>query len=135
MFSKRYSTAVQQHQVEMTGINKDLEWNITKRKEVETYYQTLFNVANDAILISKGLQHTECNHKAEEIFGLSREEILAKTMLELSPTYQPDGSLSTDSIQRIIENSRKGEQQFFRWSFSRSDGRNFRPRSTSRSSP
>lgn len=125
MFSKRYSTAVQQHQIEMTGINKDLEWNITKRKEVETYYQTLFNVANDAILISKGLQHTECNHKAEEIFGLSRDEILEKTMLDLSPAYQPDGSLSSDSIGRIIDNSRKGEQQFFRWSFSRSDGSEF----------
>ncbi len=125
MFSKRYSTAVQQHQVEMTGINRDLEWNISKRKEVETYYQTLFNVANDAILISKGMQHTECNHKAEEIFGLTREAILAKTMLELSPAYQPDGSLSRDSIQGIIENSRKGEQQFFRWSFSRSDGTEF----------
>ncbi len=125
MFSKRYSSAVQQHQIEMTGINKDLEWNITKRKEVETYYQTLFNVANDAILISKGLQHTECNHKAEEIFGLTRDEILEKTMLDLSPAYQPDGSLSSDSIGRIIDNSRKGEQQFFRWSFSRSDGSEF----------
>ena len=39
-FSKRYSTAIQQHQEELTGINKDLEWNIIKRKEVETYYQT-----------------------------------------------------------------------------------------------
>ncbi|MDP3479697.1 MAG: cache domain-containing protein [Desulfoprunum sp.] len=125
MFSKRYSSAVQQHQVQMIDINKDLEWNITKRKEVETYYQTLFNVANDAILISKGLQHTECNHKAEEIFGLSREEILEKTMLDLSPAYQPDGSLSSECISRIIENSREGEQQFFRWSFSRSDGTEF----------
>jgi PAS domain S-box-containing protein len=125
MFSRRYSTAVQQHQVEMTGINRDLEWNISKRKEVETYYQTLFNVANDAILISRGMQHTECNHKAEEIFGFSRDEILEKTMLDLSPAYQPDGSLSTESIQRIMDNSRAGEQQFFRWSFCRSDGTEF----------
>jgi PAS domain S-box-containing protein len=125
MFSKRYSTAVQQHQVEMTGINRDLEWNISKRKEVETYYQTLFNVANDAILISRGMQHTECNRKAEEIFGLKREEILTRTILDLSPAYQPDGSLSSDSLQRITENSRQGEQQFFRWSFCRSDGTEF----------
>ncbi len=125
MFSRRYSTAVQQHQVEMTGINRDLEWNISKRKEVETYYQTLFNVANDAILISRGLQHTECNRKAEEIFGLKREEILARTILDLSPAYQPDGSPSSDSLQRITEKSRQGEQQFFRWSFCRSDGTEF----------
>ena len=46
-------------------------------------------------------------------------------MLDLSPAYQPDGSLSSDSLQRIIENSRQGEQQFFRWSFCRSDGTEF----------
>lgn len=125
MFSRRFSSAVQQHQVEMTGINKDLEWNITKRKEVETYYQTLFNVANDAIMISKGMQYSECNHKAEEIFGLSRQELLEKTMLDLSPAYQPDGSLSSESLVRILANSRDGEQQFFRWSFCRSDGSEF----------
>jgi PAS domain S-box-containing protein len=125
MFSRRFSSAVQQHQVEITGINKDLEWNITKRKEVETYYQTLFNVANDAIMISKGMQYTECNHKAEEIFGLTRQELLEKTMLDLSPAYQPDGTLSTESLVRILENSQDGEQQFFRWSFCRSDGSEF----------
>ncbi|KAB2926963.1 MAG: hypothetical protein F9K24_22875, partial [Leptonema illini] len=67
IFSRRFTTAVQQHEVEMTGIRKDMEWNITKRKEVETYYQTLFNAANDAILIGRGMTCTECNHKAEEI--------------------------------------------------------------------
>ena len=71
-FNKRYSSAVQQHQQELSGISKDLEWNITKREEVETYYKTLFNVANDAIMISNNLSYVECNQKAEEMFGLTR---------------------------------------------------------------
>ena len=124
-FSKRYSTAMQHHQEELTGINKDLEWNIIKRKEVETYYQTLFNVANDAILISKDFCISECNQKTLDTFGFTKDVILGKSMLDLSPVYQPDGVLSKDELQNIMQASKKGEQQAFRWSFIRSDGTEF----------
>jgi PAS domain S-box-containing protein len=124
-FSKRYSSAIQQHQEELTGINKDLEWNIIKRKEVETYYQTLFNVANDAILISKESRISECNQKTMEVFGLTKEVMLDKSMLDLSPVYQPDGELSREKLQDILHASHKGEQQIFRWSFIRADGVEF----------
>ncbi len=95
-FSKRYSTAIQQHQLEMTGISKDLEWNISKRKEMETYYKTLFNVANDAILISRSEKFAECNHKALEVFGCRREALIGRSMLDISPVHQADGELSSD---------------------------------------
>ncbi|MGB3211800.1 MAG: cache domain-containing protein [Desulforhopalus sp.] len=125
LFSKRYSSAIQQHKEELTGINKDLEWNIIKRKEVETYYQTLFNVANDAILISKDARFSECNHKALDIFGFTKEVLLKKGLLDISPAYQPDGARSKDSFQAIMQASHQGEQQIFRWSFIRSDGLEF----------
>lgn len=124
-FNKRYSTAVQQHQEELTGINKDLAWNITKRKEVETYYQTLFNVANDAILISKEGCIIECNHKALETFDFTEDGILGKAMLDLSPVYQPDGAPSSEKLRAIMQICEKGEQQVFRWSFIRADGAEF----------
>jgi PAS domain S-box-containing protein len=120
-FSKKYNTAVQKHQLELTGINKDLEWNITRRKEVETYYRTLFNVANDAILISKGALYSECNQKAREVFGFTRDELAGKSILDISPVHQPDGGLSKDKIQKITKAAHEGEQQAFRWSFIRSD--------------
>ena len=66
--------------------------------EVETYYKTLFNVANDAILISNDLAYVECNEKAVEMFGLPREELLKKTILDCSPELQPDGSRSRDRL-------------------------------------
>ncbi len=125
LFSKRYSSAIQQHREELTGINKDLEWNIIKRKEVETYYQTLFNVANDAILISKDGRITECNHKTLDVFGFSEEMMLGKSMLDISPLYQQDGVLSSDKLQQIMQDSLKGEQQVIRWSFIRADGLEF----------
>jgi PAS domain S-box-containing protein len=124
-FSKKYSTAIEKHQLELTGINKDLEWNITRRKEVETYYRTLFNVANDAILISKGALYSECNQRAREVFGFTRDELAGKSILDISPPHQPDGGLSKDRLQKIIKAAHEGEQQIFRWSFIRSDGTEF----------
>ena len=125
LFNKRYSTAVQQHREELSGISRDLEWNITKRMEVETYYKTLFNVANDAILISNDLAYVECNQKAVEMFGLSREQLLAKTILDCSPELQPDGSRSDEKLATIIQDSRNGKQNVFRWSFIREGGLEF----------
>ncbi|HBG20557.1 MAG TPA: hypothetical protein DDY32_15135 [Desulfobulbaceae bacterium] len=125
LFSKRYSTAVQQHREELSGISRDLEWNITKRMEVETYYKTLFNVANDAILISNDQAYVECNQKAVEMFGRPREELLKKTILDCSPELQPDGSKSGDRLADILRDSRNGKQNVFRWSFIRADGVEF----------
>jgi PAS domain S-box-containing protein len=121
LFSKRYSSAVQQHREEISGISKDLQWNITKRMEVETYYKTLFNVANDAILISNDLAFVECNQKAVEMFGLPREELLTRTILDCSPELQPDGSRSSDRLATILQDSLGGRQNVFRWSFIRAD--------------
>ena len=125
LFNKRYSTAVQQHREELSGISRDLEWNITKRMEVETYYKTLFNVANDAILISNDLAYVECNQRAVEMFGLSRERLLNKTILDCSPELQPDGSRSDEKLATIIQDSRNGKQNVFRWSFLREGGLEF----------
>lgn len=125
LFNKRYSTAVQQHREELSGISRDLEWNITKRMEVETYYKTLFNVANDAILISNDLSYVECNQKAVEMFGLPREQLLDKTILDTSPELQPDGSRSDEKLATIIQDSRNGKQNVFRWSFIREGGLEF----------
>ena len=124
-FSKRYSSAVQQHQEALSGISRDLEWNITKRMEVEKYYKTLFNVANDAILISNQLAFVECNNKALEMFGLAREELLKKTILDCSPGLQPEGEVSSKKLASILQDSRNGKQNVFRWSFLRADGSEF----------
>jgi PAS domain S-box-containing protein len=125
VFNRRFETTVKQHKEEMTGINEDLEWNISKRKEVETSYQTLFHVANDAILLSKGLQYVECNEKAVEMFGFLHSEVVGKSMLYFSPEFQPNGRESMAMAQTIIDAANAGEQQFFEWTFLRSNGTEF----------
>jgi len=109
----------------LTGISEDLQWNINKLKDVETSYQTLFNVANDAILLSKGLQYLECNEKAVEMFGFPRAEVIGMNMLDFSPEFQPNGRGSMGMADKIIEIANSGEQQFFEWTFLRSDGTEF----------
>lgn len=125
ILSRRYSSSLQEHKKELTGITRDLKWNIVKRKEVETYYKTLFDVANDAILISKESRLSECNKKTEEMFGMSREELLDTSLSDLSPQYQPDGTLSTEMLDEIYEQTRRGQQHYFRWSFLKKDGTPF----------
>jgi PAS domain S-box-containing protein len=82
-------------------------------------------VANDAILISKEGHIGECNQKTIEVFGFAKEAMLGKSMLDLSPAYQPDGVPSSDKLQDILYASHKGDQQIFRWSFIRADGVEF----------
>ncbi|TFG47476.1 MAG: PAS domain S-box protein, partial [Candidatus Brocadiia bacterium] len=116
---------VQQHKEELTGISEDLQWNISNHKEVDTSYQALFLVANDAILLSKGLQYLECNEKAVEMFGFPRAEVMGMNMLDFSPEFQPNGRESMEMARNIIDIAKAGEQQFFEWTFLRSDGTEF----------
>lgn len=125
MLSRRYSSTVEKHKSELTGITEDLKWNITKRKEVEAYYKTLFDIANDGIIISRGYSLSECNAKTEEIFGMSKTQLLGKTFLDISPRYQPDGTLSADLLSDFFQYTQEEEQHIFRWSFVRSDGTEF----------
>ncbi len=125
VFNRRFESTVKQHKEELTGISEDLQWNISKRKEVETSYQTLFNVANDAILLSKELQYVECNEKAVEMFGFPRTAVIGKNMLDFSPEFQPNGRESRSMAQKIFEIANAGEQQFFEWTFLRADGTEF----------
>ncbi|HKK00643.1 MAG TPA: cache domain-containing protein, partial [Desulfuromonadales bacterium] len=125
IFSRRFTTTLQKQQEEITGINEDLAWNIHKRKELETHYQTLFNVANDVILVSKDLYCIECNEKATEVFGLSRLGIIGRSFLDLSPDFQPDGEASAPRAWRIVDEAISGKHQVFEWTFRRPDGSEF----------
>ncbi len=125
LYNRRFVNAMQKQQVQISGMNEDLKWNITRRKELETHYQTLFNVANDAIMVLKSMIFVDCNEKANELFGLSHYGILGNNMLDLSPAHQPDGVRSHEKALKIISEAEKGEQQFFNWNFLRSDGTEF----------
>ena len=125
MFSQNFKTTVRKQREEISGISENLEWNISKREEVETYYQTLFNVANDAILLCKNFYLIECNNRAEDLFGGSRQDVLGNSILDLSPEDQPDGHDSVHKLKSVLASSTTGDGQFFVWTFKRLDGTEF----------
>ena len=60
-----------------------------RNKEGETRYRTLFESANDAILILEGDTIVDCNHKAEEIFKCGRMDLTGQSIIRLLPSDQP----------------------------------------------
>ena len=111
---RRFERIVKQHKEILSGKDKDLIGEISRRKEIETRYQTLFNVATDAILLSRNFRFIECNQKAMAMFGYDHAQISGKTMLDLSSDVQHDGQKSQAKFDRIVERLAAGEQVNFK---------------------
>ena len=125
VYNKRFKSTVQQHQDALSVMNQDLNWNITRRKAMETHYQTLFHVANDAIMICKGLVIIECNERAREMLKAKPHGVIGNYLLDISAKYQADGQDSLPHLQQVVNEATKGKQQFFQWTFVRNDGSEF----------
>ncbi len=91
-------------------------------RESEQYYRTLFESANDAILIVEGPHIIDCNQQTLNMFSCSREQIIGKTPAEFSPPVQPDGQDSEEKMIQIIKNLETGSPQSFEWKNRRFDG-------------
>lgn len=116
----------------LLAVFADMLVNIRRRKlteealqESERKYHTLFDSANDAIFIMKGKLYVDCNHKTLEIFGCDKEDIIDRSLMELSPEVQPDGRLSSEKAIERIDMALKGAPQFFEWKHLRIDGTPF----------
>lgn len=93
--------------------------------DAEQKYKTLFNAANDGIFLLEKYRFIECNPKALEIFGTTKEDLLGSTIDQFSPEKQPDGSSSYDKAINIIDKTLKGERQFFEWLHKKKSGEVF----------
>ncbi|SLM29591.1 putative Histidine kinase [Desulfamplus magnetovallimortis] len=126
MLSRRnFESTVRKHNKILSGKERDLKGEITKRKEIETRYRTLFDMATNAIMISKNNVFIECNEKTLAMFGMSASEIVGKTMLELSPANQQDGNESCENFDSMTQKLIAGEQDIFEWTFKRADESEF----------
>jgi PAS domain S-box-containing protein len=70
-------------------------------------YKLLFQKSNDVILILKKNVITECNEKTEELFKGSKDIFIGKTIWDLSPMTQPDGSNSKEKILQYYKSITK----------------------------
>jgi PAS domain S-box-containing protein len=91
----------------------------------ESRFRVMFENASDGIFLMKGLTFVDCNRRNCEIFGRSREEMIGKSPLDLSPPRQADGRSSKESAEEKVDATLKGNPQFFAWRHLRKDGTPF----------
>jgi PAS domain S-box-containing protein len=101
---------------------KDTE---SQRSVSEERYRSLFEHANDAILLIDKKGIIDCNQKAEQVFQAPHEQIVGKLPSQISPECQPDGINSDEKEQRLIGLAFNGQEQRFEWRHQRSNGEVF----------
>ncbi|MEF8874870.1 MAG: PAS domain S-box protein [Candidatus Thermoplasmatota archaeon] len=84
-----------------------------KLRKSEEKYRTIFESANDAIVIMKNDRVINCNENALEMFGYDREDFIDKTPYEFLLEKQPDGSDSREIAKEKINKALEGEPQEF----------------------
>jgi PAS domain S-box-containing protein len=91
-------------------------------RESERQYRTLFESAQDAILIMDDRHFLDCNQSTSRMFARERERIIGREPADLSPMVQADGKPSAIKAAAVIRAALDGTPQFFEWRHKRDDG-------------
>jgi PAS domain S-box-containing protein len=83
----------------------------------EERYRSLFEHANDAILLLEKNVIIECNRKAEQMFAAAKDQLVGRSAVAISPVTQYDGANSRDREQELLELASQGQEQRFEWRF------------------
>ncbi len=116
---------------ERTGIVGVIQ-DISEMKEAEKLlkireekYRTLFNSANDAFLLMRNDIIIDCNSKALEMFGCSREHFIGSKPYIFSPNTQPDKKNSKTKALEKINEAISGKPLAFYWKHKKYGGELF----------
>jgi PAS domain S-box-containing protein len=90
-------------------------------RESEARYRTLFGNFTDGLFFVSDV-FVECNDQACRLLKRSREDLIGRSPIEISPPRQPDGSDSAELIIRRNEAAMAGTPQSFPWQHRRGDG-------------
>lgn len=91
----------------------------------EQKFKQLFDYSNDAILIIKNYRIIDFNQKSASLFQLKHDQLLNKSLWNLSPGKQSDDNDSRTKAVEYIQNSLLGNQHQFEWIFQRNDHSTF----------
>ncbi len=127
-----YNTVITDEQGNIThtlshgyDITEKIEMQETLIQNNQRFYH-MFELSPDPVwLIREGL-FVDCNLAAVEMMGYaSKQALLNKHPSELSPKYQPDGMLSRDKAEQMIEQAIKKGLNRFEWVHTKADGSEF----------
>lgn len=93
-----------------------------KLRDTDIRFRTLFESANDAIILMLNRHILSCNNKALQLFQCSEEDIVGNTLLTFSPPTQPGSKDSESALQEYIDRALAGDPQFYEWRHVRRDG-------------
>jgi PAS domain S-box-containing protein len=92
-------------------------------RENEEQFRSLFESANDAIVLTSDGVITRCNRKAVEIFGCTdKSQVIGHSPADFTPEFQPDGTRSADRIREYDQKVLAGSGTSFEWVHCRRDG-------------
>lgn len=95
-------------------------------RDSEERFRTVFETANDAILLMDGETFIDCNALAVRMFGCpDKTDLISHTPLDFSPETQPDGQLSSTAALARINAALEGTPQRFYWKHLHEDGTPF----------
>ena len=91
----------------------------------EETYKALFDHTSEGIVVLSDGKCADINPVFCSMFRGTRDNLIGKSPVELSPLYQPDGQLSMDVAMGHISKCLQGEPQNFEWVHQRLDGTQF----------
>jgi len=95
-------------------------------RERERMFQSVFHASEDAILILDGDTFIDCNEATVRMLRCrSKDEVLPSPPWALSPERQPDGRLSTEKAEEMIQTAFRRHFHRFEWVHRRADGEDF----------
>jgi two-component system cell cycle sensor histidine kinase/response regulator CckA len=120
----RLPTAVRRAQKEKS-LREAEKRAVQALRESEEHYRTLVHNAPEALVVldvDKGI-FIDCNDKALQLFGLSRQELLGCGPANVSPELQPDGRPSAAASHEWFERALSEDIAEFEWVHCNSAGK------------
>jgi PAS domain S-box-containing protein len=102
-----------------------IEANNDELERQKDRYLGLFETSPDALILLRGDILIDCNPATLSIFSGEKEEIIGKTVVDLSPPEQHGGRSSADLAVQLIGEAQPGGLQTFEWQHRALNGRLF----------
>ena len=97
-----------------------------KLKEQKTLYELIFNSITDGVLMLENGKFIDCNQPILKMLHYAKkEDILKLSPVDLSPKYQPDGRLSSEKAEEMMDLAFKNGVHRFEWIHTRATGEDF----------